>query len=54
MKLVGLARGGEGRASLSGGEMRNARDWDLLKDEHAVAADGKGYTRCTSYTCHAL
>ncbi|CAM9135722.1 unnamed protein product [Ectocarpus sp. 12 AP-2014] len=37
MRLAALARGGEGRASLSGGEMRSVRDWELLKAAHAAA-----------------
>ncbi|CAM9355835.1 unnamed protein product [Ectocarpus fasciculatus] len=37
MRLAALARGGEGRASLNGGEMRSVRDWELLKAEHAAA-----------------
>ncbi|CAM9771530.1 unnamed protein product [Ectocarpus sp. 6 AP-2014] len=42
MRLAALARGGEGRASLSGGEMRSVRDWDLLKAEHAAANGNEG------------
>ncbi|CAM9478757.1 unnamed protein product [Ectocarpus sp. 4 AP-2014] len=42
MRLAALARGGEGRASLSGGEMRSVRDWELLKAEHAAANGNEG------------
>jgi len=38
MRLAALARGGAGRASLSGGEMRTVRDWEQLEDEQAAAA----------------
>lgn len=42
MRLAALARGGEGRASLSGGEIRSVRDWELVKDKHAAASDIHG------------
>lgn len=42
MRMAALARGGAGRASLSGGEIRSVRDWELLKDKHAEASDIQG------------
>ncbi|CAM9641451.1 unnamed protein product, partial [Pylaiella littoralis] len=42
MRLAALARGGAGRASLSGGEMRSVRDWELLKDAEAAAKEKEG------------
>lgn len=39
MRLAALARGGAGRASLTGGETRSARDWDLLKDAETAAKE---------------
>lgn len=47
MRLAALARGGEGRASLSGGEMRSVRDWELLKAEHAAANGNEGMRSCS-------
>eukprot|EP00903_Cladosiphon_okamuranus_P017392 g16020.t2 len=46
MHLAALARGGEGRASLSGGEIRSVGDWEVLKEKHAAASDIHG-TSCT-------
>ena len=42
MRLAALARGGEGRASLSGGEIRSVRDWELLEKKQAAASDIHG------------
>lgn len=47
MRLAGLSRGGDERASVHGGELRNVRDWELLKDEQALAAEGKGMSAST-------
>eukprot|EP00752_Nemacystus_decipiens_P007697 g6880.t1 len=38
MRISALARGGAGRASLSGGEIRSVRDWEMLKDKQPTAA----------------
>lgn len=42
MRLAALARGGAGRASLSGGEIRSVRDWELLKDKQAAESNDHG------------
>ncbi|CAN0055726.1 unnamed protein product [Scytosiphon promiscuus] len=53
-RLAALARGGAGRASLSGGEMRIMRDWDLLKNTREAAGnkahpeETEGSTRWTA------
>lgn len=40
MPMAGLSPGGGGRASLSGGEMRTVRDWDLLKAQCSMDTEG--------------
>lgn len=47
MRMAALARGGAGRASLSGGEIRSVRDWELLKDAEAATKEKGRYTYTT-------
>lgn len=46
MKLVGLSRGGEESSSVHGGELRNVRDWEILKDEQVLAVEGRDMCMC--------
>lgn len=44
-RLAELSQGGDGRVSLSDGELQNVRDWEALKEEQAVATEGKCRSR---------
>lgn len=56
MRLAALARGGAGRASLSGGEIRSVRDWELLQDKQASASNRHGALHLFFYrsTCGSI
>lgn len=55
MRMAALARGGAGRASLSGGEIRSVRDWELLKDKQAAASDvDGGHLSVYQLTCGSI